>query len=398
LRCELAEAGSTQDEQAQIEEARGNAETAFQELSEATGTVERLRGELAEAEAQVAQVKPHASRDGSLTSWYEEDRGATDEAPDVVKASNVEHFRLPSKESNLGGTPREANASEQVARLEALKLQVEQLEEEQAQLEAHKVQADTKIAALEERNSRLEAAKVLVANLEVEHAQAVASQSEVEEQFLKATSAGDRLQTELADAGRRLEVAQEAWQHEASQARTELAAEAADRSRLEAELATMEGTVGQLREDLATAQAAAETAALAVAELAAAASADPSSPLGADTGEELEEAARRLEEVNFRVLTLDGELDAARQAGSALRAQLARAASEAQGGASTLARVRSEVSEERRAAADLRVENAGLERDVLDLARMLTELKSAVHQYAVAGGSVPCASSMGLPQ
>jgi len=30
----------------------------------------------------------------------------------------------------------------------------------------------------------------------------------------------------------------------------------------------------------------------------------------------------------------------------------------------------------------LRVENTGLERDVVDLARMLAELKAAVHQYA----------------
>lgn len=51
-------------------------------------------------------------------------------------------------------------------------------------------------------------------------------------------------------------------------------------------------------------------------------------------------------------------------------------------------RLRHELVEERRNADRLRTENAGLERDMVDLVKMLNELKAAVRQYAVSGAGV----------
>lgn len=48
-------------------------------------------------------------------------------------------------------------------------------------------------------------------------------------------------------------------------------------------------------------------------------------------------------------------------------------------------RLRQELAEERRCADRLKRENAGLERDMVDLVKMLNELKAAVRQYAVSG-------------
>merc|ERR1712060_3372 len=75
-----------------------------------------------------------------------------------------------------------------------------------------------------------------------------------------------------------------------------------------------------------------------------------------------------------------------------LRAELISAGGSARAESAAIAQLRSELTDECSTVAEVREENAGLERDVVDLARMLTELKSAVHTFAVAGpgtGQVP---------
>lgn len=82
---------------------------------------------------------------------------------------------------------------------------------------------------------------------------------------------------------------------------------------------------------------------------------------------ELEEVQRELSEAQANIVMVHGKLVATenRQANSE--------------------ELHHELLEERRGANKLREENAGLERDVVDLMRMLKDLKAAVHQYAGAG-------------